>query len=56
MSFLKNFLLNEDGQDLVEYGLVIALLVAAAAALLGSYFTNVEGGFTKLGTAVAAAL
>jgi Flp pilus assembly pilin Flp len=50
MSFLKNFFVEEDGQDMVEYGLVIALLVAAAAGVLGTYFGSVTAGFTAMGT------
>jgi Flp pilus assembly pilin Flp len=50
MSFLKNFFIEEDGQDMVEYGLVIALLVAAAAGILGTYFSSVTSGFTAMGT------
>ena len=50
MSFLKNFFIEEDGQDMVEYGLVIALLVAAAAGVLGTYFSSVTLGFNAMGT------
>jgi Flp pilus assembly pilin Flp len=37
MSFLKNFFVEEDGQDMVEYGLIIALLVLLAAVGFGFY-------------------
>jgi Flp pilus assembly pilin Flp len=37
MSFLKNFFVEEDGQDMVEYGLIIALLVLLAAVAFGHY-------------------
>jgi Flp pilus assembly pilin Flp len=50
MSLLKKFFAEEDGQDLVEYGLVIALLVAAAAGILGTYFGSITTGFTAMGT------
>jgi Flp pilus assembly pilin Flp len=39
MSFLKNFFVEEDGQDMVEYGLIIALLVLLAAVAFGHYGT-----------------
>jgi Flp pilus assembly pilin Flp len=50
MSFVKKLFIEEDGQDMVEYGLVIALLVAAAAGILGTYFASVTAGFTAMGT------
>ena len=56
MSFLKNFLIEEDGQDLVEYGLVVAGVVVAGAAAFAAYTGKLNGALTTLGNAVTAAL
>jgi pilus assembly protein Flp/PilA len=34
LQYLKNLLAREEGQDLIEYSLIIALIVIAAAASL----------------------
>jgi len=54
-SFLKAFAREEDGQDLVEYALLLAFIALAAIASLtavrtslDTVWTNIE---TKLGTA-----
>jgi len=45
------YLLSEDeGQDLVEYALVVALIALAATAGMGSLATSLNGAFTSLGT------
>ncbi len=56
MSFLKNFFVEEDGQDMVEYGLVLALVVIGAAAGYTAFKTQITGALTTLGTAIAANL
>jgi Flp pilus assembly pilin Flp len=56
MSFLKNFLVEEDGQDLVEYGLVVAGIVVAGAAAFLIYTGALNGAMTALGAKVTAAL
>jgi pilus assembly protein Flp/PilA len=47
---MKNFLMNEEGQGMVEYGLIIALvavIVIAGISLLGNnigkVFNNIAG-------------
>lgn len=56
MSFVKKFLLEEDGQDLVEYGLVVAGIVLAGAAAFAAYTGALTGAMTTLGNAVTTAL
>ena len=56
MSFLKNFLLEEDGQDMVEYGLVIAAVVAAGVLAFTAYGTSLSADFTTLEAAITKAL
>jgi len=56
MSFLKNFFVEEDGQDMVEYGLVIALVVAGGSGIYLVFQGKLNTAFTNLGTAVSNAL
>lgn len=53
MDLVKKFFVEEEGQDLVEYGLLvafIALLVVVAVMFLGGTLTNF---FNKLGQNIA---
>jgi len=53
MSFLKNLFVEEDGQDMVEYGLVIALVVMGAVVALGTFNGKITGALGTLGNAIA---
>lgn len=46
MKFLDNFLKDEQGQDLIEYTLLLAFVALAAAAL----FTNVGASVSTIWT------
>jgi pilus assembly protein Flp/PilA len=46
---------REDGQAMVEYGLILALVSVAALVILKTLGTNVTGVFTKISDAIAAA-
>jgi pilus assembly protein Flp/PilA len=54
MSFLKNLFVEEDGQDMVEYGLVIALVVLGAVVALTGLSGKITTGFNTMGTAIGA--
>ena len=41
---------QEDGQDLVEYALIVALIALACCAGMKSLATAISSGFTNLGT------
>ena len=56
MDLLKNLFIEEDGQDMVEYGLVIALVVIAAASLLSGFKSKISTGLSTLGSAVETSL
>ncbi|MEO5926640.1 MAG: Flp family type IVb pilin [Bryobacteraceae bacterium] len=43
-------LMHEDGQDLVEYALVVALIAFAATAGMNTLATNINLAFTNIGT------
>jgi pilus assembly protein Flp/PilA len=50
----KNIVKKDDGQDLIEYALVVALIAFAATAGMGTLATGINTAFgniaTKLGT------
>lgn len=45
-----NLAANENGQDLVEYALIVALIALAATAGMNTLATAINTGFTTLGT------
>jgi pilus assembly protein Flp/PilA len=47
---LVNLASREEGQDLVEYALIVALLALAATAGMNTLATAINTGFTTLGT------
>jgi Flp pilus assembly pilin Flp len=53
MSFIGRIFKEEDGQDMVEYGLVIALVVMGAVVALGNFDRKITNGFGTLGNAIA---
>lgn len=49
MQNLKSLLSQEEGQDLVEYALVIALIALAATAGMKTLATDISNAFTNVG-------
>jgi pilus assembly protein Flp/PilA len=45
----RNILVNEEGQDLIEYALVVALIAFAAVAGMNTVATDINLAFTKIG-------
>jgi pilus assembly protein Flp/PilA len=45
---IQSILNNEDGQDLIEYALVVALIAFAATAGMGTVATNINTAFTTI--------
>jgi len=43
---------DDDGQDLVEYALVVGLIAMGAVAAMNGFATTIVTGFTSLGTKV----
>jgi pilus assembly protein Flp/PilA len=43
-------LMREDGQDLIEYALVVALIAFAATAGMNSLAGSINTAFAKIGT------
>jgi pilus assembly protein Flp/PilA len=47
---MQNLLSGDEGQDLVEYALVVALIALAATVGMGKLATALSGAFTSIGT------
>jgi len=51
---MQNFLLNlyrdEQGQDLIEYALVVALIAFAAVSGMNTVATKINSAFSNIGT------
>ena len=53
---VHNFLKADEGQDLIEYALVVALIAFAATAGMGTLATNINAAFTKIGSKLTASI
>lgn len=53
---LKAVLLQEDGQDLIEYALVVSLIAFAAIAGMNTLAGDINTAFTNIGTKLTAAV
>lgn len=48
--FVRRFLADETGQDLVEYALVVALIALGATASMSSLATSFSTAFSSIGS------
>jgi Flp pilus assembly pilin Flp len=48
----KNFLAEEDGAIIAEYGLLIAILVAGMIVAIGAYRTNIANWLNTLSSKI----
>jgi pilus assembly protein Flp/PilA len=46
---LQNVLKGEEGQDLIEYALVVALIAFAAVGAMGTLATDINSAFIGIG-------
>jgi pilus assembly protein Flp/PilA len=53
LSVMLQILKDENGQDLIEYALVVALIALAATAGMSSVATAINAAFTNIGTKVS---
>jgi pilus assembly protein Flp/PilA len=51
---LKSSLMQEEGQDLVEYALVVALIALAATAGMRTLATDISNAFSSIGGTLSA--
>jgi len=55
--YVKAQILREDqGQDLIEYALVVALIAFAATVGMGSVATGINNAFAKISSKLASAI
>jgi pilus assembly protein Flp/PilA len=52
---VRNAVLNEEGQDLIEYALVAALIASAAVAGMNNLATTINTAFASLTTTINSA-
>jgi pilus assembly protein Flp/PilA len=50
---LQVLLMNEEGQDLIEYALVVALIAFAATAGMSTLAGKINGAFTGIGNTLS---
>jgi pilus assembly protein Flp/PilA len=55
MEFVKRFLREEEGQDVVEYSLLLVLIGASAVFILTAMGTSISGIFSKINTRLSSA-
>ena len=51
---VEHFLMSEDGQDMVEYALVMGLVAMGAVAATKGLATSIGAGLTNIGAKLAA--
>jgi pilus assembly protein Flp/PilA len=56
MQFIRNFIREEEGQGLVEYGIIVGLVSVAAIVALTVTGTNLSGLFDLVNGAIPVAL
>jgi pilus assembly protein Flp/PilA len=52
-TMLKRLWQEDDGQDLVEYALVVALIALASVAALNTLATDIKGAFSNAVTSMS---
>jgi pilus assembly protein Flp/PilA len=52
---IQSILKGEEGQDLIEYALLCALIALAATVGMGTLASDINNGFTTIGSKLTAA-
>jgi len=52
---IQSILEGEEGQDLIEYALVVALIAFAAVGAMGTLATDINTAFVNIGTKLSSA-
>jgi pilus assembly protein Flp/PilA len=55
-TYLRSFVRNEEGQDLLEYALLVALIAIVCVVAVTTAGENVDAIFTRIGDELATAL
>lgn len=53
---IRDIMSSEDGQDLIEYALVVALIAFGATAGMQTVAADINNAFTNIGTSLTSAL
>ena len=53
---LRTLLSDEQGQDLIEYALVVALIAFGATAAMSTLATDINTAFTTIGSVLTGAI
>lgn len=56
MEFVKSFVREEEGQDVLEYGLLMAFVAVVAYVAINAVGTNIGALWDNINTGVAAAV
>ena len=56
LSIMLQILKDENGQDLIEYALVVALIAFAATAGMGTLAQDINNAFNTIGTKITTAI
>jgi pilus assembly protein Flp/PilA len=52
---IQTLMMREEGQDLVEYALVVSLIAFAAIAGMGTLANDINSAFSNIGTKLTSA-
>jgi pilus assembly protein Flp/PilA len=55
-TYMRSFVRNEEGQDLLEYALLVALIAIVCVVAVTTAGENVNDIFTRIGTELEGAL
>lgn len=53
---LRTLLSDEEGQDLIEYALVVALIAFGAVTAMGTLSSDINNAFSKIGTTLSTSI
>ena len=53
---IQNILAREEGQDLIEYALVVALIAFAATAGMNTLASDINKAFVQIGTTLTSTI
>jgi pilus assembly protein Flp/PilA len=56
LSVMCQVLLDENGQDLIEYALVVAMIAFAATSTMGTLAQNINNAFNSISNKLNAAI
>jgi len=55
-TYLRSFIRDESGQDLIEYGLLTVILALGAVATIGTLGSGVSSAYSKVSSSLTSAM